>query len=102
MKISRLDNGLTYAVHPMDVSYVSIVASVGLGSLYESKKESAHLLEHLVFEGTKTRDYREILDEFDSSTVNNNYNAQTYPDKILFMSFGPDTILDFTISSEVS
>ena len=88
MKISRLDNGLTYAVHPMDVSYVSIVASVGLGSLYESKKESAHLLEHLVFEGTKTRDYREILDEFDSSTVNNNYNAQTYPDKILFMSFG--------------
>lgn len=70
-RINKLDNGFVYVLYPSDINYIGVNLSIGLGSISEHKYGAAHLLEHLLLDGTKTKDYREITDSFNSNSVGN-------------------------------
>ena len=62
-KIDILKNGLSVAVMPMDhMESVSIGIWIRAGGRYENAKNNgiSHLLEHLLFKGTKARDMKTI------------------------------------------
>src|SRR3990167_8422841 len=53
-----LDNGLRVVLAPMNnTEAVTLLVLVGVGSKYETKKINgiSHLLEHMIFKGTKKR-----------------------------------------------
>ncbi len=59
----RLDNGLEVIVNSLpNLHYVGVAVGVRYGSIYEDMRinGSAHFLEHMLFEGTKTKGPREI------------------------------------------
>ena len=67
-KIEKLSNGLSVAVMPMDhMESVSIGVWIRAGGRYENEKNSgiSHLLEHLLFKGTTTRDMKTIKEEIE-------------------------------------
>ena len=68
MKKYELNNGLKIIELNRDSDIVTIQISVGVGSNNESKKISgiSHFVEHLVFEGTKTRTSEEIANTIES------------------------------------
>ena len=62
-KLTKIDSGLTVAAKSMNyMESVSFGIWIGAGARYEDKKDNgiSHLLEHLLFKGTKTRGMREI------------------------------------------
>lgn len=67
MKFNRpvtLKNGIVVVINPRPIlDSTSIALAVKYGFAYESPSEveSAHFLEHMVFEGTETRSYLDIL-----------------------------------------
>ncbi|MBI4440271.1 insulinase family protein [Candidatus Woesearchaeota archaeon] len=67
MKKYTLKNGLKLIVDARDTETFSIMAEVLIGSLYEKGNEGiSHLVEHMVFEGTKKRrDAKEISREIE-------------------------------------
>ncbi len=61
--IETMDNGLVVAAKPMDyMESVSFGIWIRAGARYENPKNNgiSHLLEHLLFKGTKTRGMKEI------------------------------------------
>ncbi|MCX6710509.1 MAG: pitrilysin family protein [Candidatus Woesearchaeota archaeon] len=63
-----LENHLSIFYGPYNSEDVSIVAMAGAGPLYENRSNDgiSHIIEHLLFRGTKNRrTYREILKAFD-------------------------------------
>jgi predicted Zn-dependent peptidase len=61
--IKKIGSGLTVAAKPMSyMESVSFGIWIGAGARYENKKDNgiSHLLEHLLFKGTKTRGMRQI------------------------------------------
>jgi predicted Zn-dependent peptidase len=67
-KLDLLDNGLRVAVNPMPhMESVSIGIWIRAGSRYEDQRINgiSHLLEHLLFKGTKTRDMKKIKEEIE-------------------------------------
>ena len=59
----RLDNGLEVIINSQPhLHYVGVAVGVKYGSVYEDMRinGSAHFLEHMLFEGTKTKGPREI------------------------------------------
>lgn len=67
-KLDVLDNGLKIATQPMGhMESVSIGIWICAGSRYEDIKNNgiSHLLEHLLFKGTKTRDMKKIKEEIE-------------------------------------
>lgn len=67
-KIEKINNGLIVAANEMDhMESISIGIWVRAGGRYEDKKNNgiSHLLEHLLFKGTKTRDMRKIKEEIE-------------------------------------
>lgn len=66
--IEKIDNGLTVAVNSMDhMESVSLGIWVKAGVRYEDNSNNGitHLLEHLLFKGTKTRDMKKIKEEIE-------------------------------------
>ncbi|MBN2452839.1 MAG: insulinase family protein [Candidatus Omnitrophica bacterium] len=67
-RIRTLENGLRIIAHPMaGMESVAIGVWVRAGGRYEDPKEGgiSHLLEHLLFKGTKTRDMMTIKQEIE-------------------------------------
>jgi predicted Zn-dependent peptidase len=75
-QLARLQNGLTVVKVPMEsVKSITCLAFVGTGSRFEQEHQqgAAHLLEHLVFRGTKQfPDRRQLAIQLDSVGANSN------------------------------
>ena len=62
-KLTKIESGLTVAAKSMSyMESVSFGIWIGAGARYEDRSDNgiSHLLEHLLFKGTKTRGMREI------------------------------------------
>lgn len=78
VQVSTLSNGLRVATDPMDaVETISVGAWIETGSRFEGPKINgiSHLLEHMVFKGTRKRDARAIAEEIEA--VGGHLNAHT-------------------------
>ena len=78
VQITTLDNGLRVITERMDrVETVSVGAWVGVGARHEPEAVNgvSHLLEHMVFKGTKKRSARAIAEEIEA--VGGHMNAYT-------------------------
>ncbi|MEM7444469.1 MAG: pitrilysin family protein [Pseudomonadota bacterium] len=78
VRVSTLANGLRIASDPMgSVESVSLGVWVGAGTRYEAREVNgvAHLLEHMVFKGTRRRDAKQIAEEIEA--VGGHLNAYT-------------------------
>ncbi len=67
---TRLSNGLRVLVEPVDyVKSAAIGLWIGTGSRYETASEAgiSHLIEHMMFKGTKSRTAKQIAEEIESS-----------------------------------
>ncbi len=67
--VTRLGNGLTIASDPMPtLETVALGVWVDVGARHEKAAENGitHLIEHMVFKGTKTRSARAIAEEIES------------------------------------
>jgi predicted Zn-dependent peptidase len=67
-KLDALDNGLRVAANPMNhMESFSLGIWIRAGGRYENGKNNgiSHLLEHLLFKGTKKRDTRKIKEEIE-------------------------------------
>ncbi|WP_066892809.1 pitrilysin family protein [Clostridium nigeriense] len=72
-----LDNGLEVITIKKDTKITSINVGVRVGSLYEEMHEKgiSHFIEHMLFKGTKTRNYEELNDALEF--LGGEYNAYT-------------------------
>ena len=63
----KLKNGLTVLFEKRNLPVISVSASVKYGSAYENEKNKgiSHLIEHMMFKGTKTRSQKEIAGEIE-------------------------------------
>lgn len=78
MRLTTLDNGLTVATDAMpSVESASVGVWVGVGTRHEKAEENglAHLIEHMVFKGTRRRDAADIAREIED--VGGHMNAYT-------------------------
>lgn len=78
VKVSTLANGLRVATDTMaSVESVSLGVWVGAGTRYETPEVNgvAHLLEHMVFKGTRRRSAQQIAEEIEA--VGGHLNAYT-------------------------
>lgn len=75
--IGSLNNGIRYVYsHNPNVSTISVLITVRYGSAFDKKAGMAHLLEHILFKGTKKRPQtKEIMAELNS--IGSEYNAYT-------------------------
>ena len=68
IRLTRLDNGLAVVTDPMPHLQTAAVAVLArAGSRFEGKPEQgiSHLLEHMVFKGTRRRDVRRIVEDIE-------------------------------------
>ncbi|WP_411168037.1 M16 family metallopeptidase [Clostridium sp. MB05] len=72
-----LDNGLEVITIKKDTKISSINVGIKVGSLYEGMDEKgiSHFIEHMLFKGTKKRNYEELNDELEF--LGGEYNAYT-------------------------
>ncbi|MGL5353785.1 MAG: M16 family metallopeptidase [Clostridium sp.] len=72
-----LDNGLEVLTVKKDTQIASVNVGISVGSLYENLEEKgiAHFIEHMLFKGTKKRNYEEINDALE--LLGGEYNAYT-------------------------
>lgn len=63
----KLGNGVTVVCEKRNTPIVSSIAGVNFGAIYEDEKSKgiSHLIEHLLFKGTKTRSYEELSSEIE-------------------------------------
>jgi predicted Zn-dependent peptidase len=84
-ELSRLANGLTVAIDPMpgaQSAAIGLHALVGSRSEPDGKGGLAHLVEHMVFKGTRSRDARAIAEAIED--VGGSLNAWTSRDQTAF------------------
>ena len=84
-ELTRLANGLTVAIDPMpgaQSAAIGLHAFVGSRSEPEGKGGLAHLVEHMVFKGTRGRDARAIAEAIED--VGGSLNAWTARDQTAF------------------
>ena len=84
-ELTRLANGLTVAIDPMpdaQSAAIGLHAFVGSRSEPEGKGGLAHLVEHMVFKGTRSRDARAIAEAIED--VGGTLNAWTSRDQTSF------------------
>ncbi len=84
MKKKRLKNGITVLSKHRNTDTVTILVHVGTGSNNEHPKIAgiSHFLEHMIFEGTKTRSNREIAEAIEN--VGGEFNASTANERTVF------------------
>lgn len=77
MQIHKLKNKLTLAFLKRPSNSVTINITIKTGSNHENSKEKgiSHFIEHLLFEGTKTRTQKQIASEIEK--IGGELNAQT-------------------------
>jgi predicted Zn-dependent peptidase len=75
--IGTLKNGIRYIYsHNSSISTISVLITVRYGAAFDKKAGMAHLLEHILFKGTKKRPKtKEIMAELNS--IGSEYNAYT-------------------------
>ncbi len=81
----KYDNGLRLVVHQMPGTLsVSVGIAVKTGSIYETDEEDgiSHFIEHMLFKGTKNRNFFEISRDFDR--IGAAFNAYTSKDMTMF------------------
>ena len=84
-ELTRLANGLTVAIDPMpgaQSAAIGLHAFVGSRSEPDGKGGLAHLVEHMVFKGTRNRDARAIAEAIED--VGGSLNAWTSRDQTAF------------------
>ena len=84
-ELTRLANGLTVAIDPMpgaQSAAIGLHAFVGSRSEADGKGGLAHLVEHMVFKGTRKRDARAIAEAIED--VGGSLNAWTSRDQTVF------------------
>jgi predicted Zn-dependent peptidase len=84
-KCTTLPNGMQVATYHMPhAKTVSTALTVGVGRRYEKKLEKglSHMLEHMLFKGTKTRSAFDLVKGFDD--VGADYNAYTMIDQTVY------------------
>ncbi len=84
-ELTRLANGLTVAIDPMpgaQSAAIGLHAFVGSRSEPDGKGGLAHLVEHMVFKGTRKRDARAIAEAIED--VGGSLNAWTSRDQTAF------------------
>lgn len=74
---NTLNNGLEVITIKKDTQIAAINVGIKIGALHESSKEKGicHFIEHMIFKGTKNRNYEEINDELEF--LGGEYNAYT-------------------------
>ena len=84
-----LDNGMTVIYERRMTDSVAIEILVRVGSDFEndSNRGISHFVEHMVFEGTKSRGARELAEEIEST--GGEINAATYQDKTSYYAVVP-------------
>jgi len=85
VQVTRLPSGLTVATDTMPgVATVSLGAWIGAGTRHETPEVNgiAHLLEHMVFKGTKKRSAQDIAEEIEA--VGGHLNAYTSRENTAF------------------
>ncbi len=87
MEVLKTDNGLTYILYPIETRYVTVAAVTGFGHMDETKKESAHALEHMLLKGTGNRNYRDIMETLKWEALGG-YNAETNTDMTKMYAIG--------------
>lgn len=76
-KITTLDNGIKIATIKKDTGMFSINLGIKVGALYEnaSQRGISHLIEHMIFKGTKNRNNDDINEKFEE--LGAEFNAYT-------------------------
>ena len=84
MKTTKLKNGLTIIEEKRDTDSVTMEIQVNTGSNNESDKEKgiSHFLEHMMFEGTKTRTTLQMANEIES--LGGDFNAATSNERTIY------------------
>ncbi|MBC6404869.1 MAG: insulinase family protein [Rhodospirillales bacterium] len=104
IRISHLDNGIAVASDPMaGVGSVTVGLWLSVGARHEEAEENgiAHLIEHMAFKGTQTRNARQIAEEIEA--VGGQLNAYTSRESTAFYSrvLGEDLPLAVDILSDI-
>ena len=94
----KLKNGLTVLFEKRDLPIISVALAVKFGSGYEKEKEKgiSHFIEHMLFKGTKKRNYKEIIDSI--TEKGGEYNAFTAKTLTAAWMKLPSKYLDFSIA----
>ena len=81
---TRLKNGITVIFEKRPTNSIALEVQVKVGSVKENKKQAGmtHLIEHLLFEGTKTRTAHEISNSIES--VGGEFNAATSHERTFY------------------
>ncbi|MFC1741843.1 M16 family metallopeptidase [Nanoarchaeota archaeon] len=103
MRKFKLKNGLTVIHEPRKSDAVAIEISIGTGSNNESKSIAgiSHFLEHMIFEGSKTRTAKQISETIEN--VGGDMNAATSNERTFFYMKLPKNkaMLGFEIISDM-
>lgn len=95
---TRLPNGLTLLVQPVPgVASAALGLAVTVGSRHESRAEAglSHLLEHLMFQGTRRRDNRELSRVL--CAVGGNLDASTSREQTVYYAKVPAAHLSLAV-----
>ncbi len=98
VRIKKLSNGITVVFEDMDyLRSVSLGVWVRVGSANETKKNNgiAHVIEHMLFKGTKNRSAKKLAD--DCAMLGGNLNAYTSKECTSYYI----TTLDYHINSAI-
>lgn len=104
VRVDKLPNGITVATDTMqDVKTASLGIWVAAGARYEDENEHgiSHLLEHMAFKGTKTRNAFQISEEIEN--VGGELNAATGIEVTSYYArlLGKDLPIAFDILSDI-
>ncbi len=102
--VSTLKNGLRVVSSNMaQVETAAVALTVDTGSRFESESTNgvAHMLEHMVFKGTRTRNARQIAEEIEA--VGGHLNAYTSRDQTTFYArvLGDDVALGLDMVADL-
>ena len=80
----KLKNGITVIFEKHHTNSIALEVQIKVGSVNENKKQAGmtHLIEHLLFEGTKTRTAHEISNSIES--VGGEFNAATTHERTFY------------------
>ena len=103
-ELTRLANGVTVAIDPMDGAQsasIGLYTAVGSRSEADGKGGLAHLVEHMVFKGARGRDARAIAEAIED--VGGSLNAWTARDQTVFhaRTLGPDVGLALELIADL-
>jgi len=92
-----LSNGMIVLHEKRDIDVTTVMLATKFGALYETEQEKgiSHLIEHLLFKGTKKRSAREIA--FELERVGGNLNAFTEEELIAYHVKLPSVHLDLAM-----